>query len=189
MTSRLTLTLAALTLVLCACREEGEVHHFRVKKSTPPSATPPIPSAPTATPSSNKHYTWTLPDGWTAKPASGMRLATLVIPTPGTTLQASITEFGGTTASNINRWRTQIGLPPLAESEIPATLQQIDTGLGKGHIAMLINPATPEKAMLAAIIPRPSGTSVFIKVTGSISELKTIAAPFRQFVISLASHE
>ena len=43
--------------------------------------------------------------------------------------------------------------------------------------------------MLAAIIPRPSGTSVFIKITGTAAELKTLAKPFRQFVKSFSTHE
>ncbi len=186
MTRRFSLFLTLPLILLCACKEKGEVHHTRVKKSAPTHATqktaPPVTSA-------KAPYRWTLPEGWIAKPASGMRLATIVIPTPGTSLEAAIFELGGNTSSNVNRWRQQLALNPLPENEILGTLEEINTGLGKAYIVPLTNPASPDKALLAAIIPRPGGTSIFIKITATSAELKTIADPFRQFVKSFSSHE
>ncbi len=173
----------ATILSFCACKEKGEIQHFQVKKSTPP-ATQQTPDTNTQ-PQQNNPYTWTLPEGWSAQPASGMRLATIVIPTSSGTLNASITEFGGDLAGNVNRWRGQIGLPQLPEKDVLANLEKVDTAIGQGYIAALTNPSSPAKAMLAAIIPRPSGTSVFIKVTGPADALKSIASPFRQFTQSL----
>lgn len=178
---------STLLPLLCttSCREKGEVHHFQVEKA---KATPASQKFPTAAQPSNAPYSWTLPEGWTDQPASGMRLATIIIPTSTDSLNASITEFGGDLVGNVNRWRGQIGLPHLSEAEILPNLKIVETTLGKegkAYIATLINPASPDKAMLAAIIPRPSGTSVFIKVTGSADALKSIAEPFSQFTKSL----
>lgn len=171
-----------LPSICISCKEKGEVRHYRTDKA-PVATTPQTP----ATPSTQKAspYSWTLPEGWSAQPASGMRLATIIIPTAGSELNASLTEFGGDLAGNVNRWRGQIGLPQLPESEVLPALEKVDTGLGQGYIATLSNPASPEKAMLAAIIPRPSGTSVFVKVTGTTEELQSIAPSFRQFTQSL----
>ncbi|MEJ6701600.1 MAG: hypothetical protein QNL01_11630, partial [Akkermansiaceae bacterium] len=163
---------AAVCLLHSSCREKGEVQHFRTPKAdkasqaeTPTPASPAAPTSPAAGATKSAPYSWMLPDGWTALPASGMRLATINIPsTPP--LSASITEFGGTLAGNVNRWRGQLGLTALPESEVAATLQEIETKLGKGYIVSLFNPATPKKGLLAAIIPRPSGRSVFIKIPG-----------------------
>lgn len=184
---------AAVCLVHTSCREKGEVQHFRTPKapqagssSTAGTAAPVSPTSPAAPTKATKAapYSWTLPEGWTALPASGMRLATINIPsTPP--LSASITEFGGTVAGNVNRWRGQLGLPAAPESEIPATLQEVDTAIGKGYIVSLSNPATPESGLLAAIIPRPSGRSVFIKIPGNPAELKKIKEAFTAFIQSL----
>ncbi len=186
-----TFAACATILSFCACKEKGEIQHFQVKKSTPPT-TQQTPDTNTNSntnsntqPQQNNPYSWTLPDGWSAQPASGMRLATVLIPTASGTLNASITEFGGDLAGNVNRWRGQIGLPQLPEKDVLANLEKVDTAIGQGYIAILTNPSSPENAMLAAIIPRPSGTSVFVKVTGPADTLKSIATPFRQFTQSL----
>ena len=184
---------AAVCLLHSSCREKGEVQHFRTPKAdkaqqaeTPTPASPAAPTSPAAGATNTAPYSWMLPDGWTALPASGMRLATINIPsTPP--LSASITEFGGTLAGNVNRWRGQLGLAALPESEVDATLQEIETKLGKGYIVSLFNPATPKKGLLAAIIPRPSGRSVFIKIPGDSAELNKISAEFTAFAKSLTS--
>ncbi len=160
--------LAAL-LLHCSCREKGEVQHFRTAKenkaaqsggSDNPGSGPSVQTPqPPSSPAKKAPYTWTLPKGWTAQPASGMRLATILIPSGSGTMNASITEFGGDLAGNVNRWRGQIGLPPLQAAAIPASLKEVETGLGKGYIVLLTNPASLDNAMLAAIIPRPSGRS------------------------------
>jgi len=117
-----------------------------------------------------------------------MRLGTIIIPSGDSSLSGGIFEFGGDLIGNVNRWRQQIGLPESTEAEIRPSLKAFDSPLGKdgkGYIVTLINPASPDKAMLAAIIPRPSGTSVFVKITGTSDELKAIADPFLSFTLSL----
>lgn len=186
-------SLTALTLISSACREKGEVHHHRVEKkpvveSARPGASAITPGAGQITQTPDAAYQWTLPDGWSAQPASGMRLATIVIPSPtvaAAPLNASLTEFGGDLAGNINRWRNQMALPPLPEAELMPSLDKVDTGLGPGYIVTLTNPATPDKAMLAAIVPRPSGTSLFVKVTGTPTDIQSIKTSFQQFTQSL----
>ncbi|MCP5537622.1 MAG: hypothetical protein H7A51_15490 [Akkermansiaceae bacterium] len=180
-------TAALLALLHCSCREKGEVQHFRTPKAPRAEATAPAQQPPQTPATATKApYTWTLPDGWTAQSASGMRLATILIPSGSGTLNASITEFGGDLAGNVNRWRGQIGLPPLQESAIAATLKEVETGLGKGYIVSLSNPASPDSGLLAAIIPRPTNTSVFIKVPGNPADLEKITAAFTGFTQSLA---
>lgn len=178
----LILAYAAIPLIslTTSCQKKGEVIHYQVEKSTLPQQ-----QSLTVTKTPSAPYSWTLPEGWTDQPASGMRLATIIIPASGKTLNASITEFGGDLAGNVNRWRKQVGLPDIPETALTSSLEKIDTRLGQGYIVMLTNPATPDNAMLAAIIPRPSGTSLFVKVTGTTDELKAIDSPFRQFTQSI----
>ena len=189
---KLILTLSTI-LALClftSCDKKGEVAHYEVEKSTStkPTKQPGAGMKTSSQPAPKSTYSWTLPKGWTDQPASGMRLGTITIPNGDSTLSAGIFEFGGGLVGNINRRRGQIGLPPLAPEMVPPTLTEFNSPLGKdgkGFTTLLINPASPEKAMLATIIPRPSGTSVFLKVMGTADELKTISSAFSQFAKSL----
>lgn len=69
---------------------------------------------------------WKLPEGWKNLPASGMRLATLVLPAKdgAKPLEVSVLKLpmrGGTdqaTLENINRWRGQLGLDAIAKSDL-----------------------------------------------------------------------
>jgi len=204
MKSIITLTACAAILipsVSTSCREKGEVVHTKAAKTpapVPPSTASPHQgnpqpgntTAPTQAPATQAKatYTWTLPEGWSDKPASGMRLGTIIIPNGDASLSAGIFEFGGDLTGNVNRWRQQLGLLESTEAEILPTLKAFDSPLGKdgkGYIVNLTNPSTPDKSMLAAIIPRPSGTSVFVKITGTSDDLKAIAAPFLTFTQSL----
>ncbi len=65
---------------------------------------------------------WKLPKDWTQKPATGMRFATLSIPTNDLPLEATVTRLGfdgnweQAVADNINRWRGQVSLAPSTEA-------------------------------------------------------------------------
>jgi len=65
---------------------------------------------------------WKLPQGWQQKPASGMRFATIEIESAAGPLDLSVTvlprnepDIDAYTLSNVNRWRGQLGLTPLAQ--------------------------------------------------------------------------
>src|SRR5262245_9845640 len=64
--------------------------------------------------------TWTLPAGWRQVGSQGKeRIATIRMKKSETTIELTVTRFGGTLISNINRWREQqAGAAPIAESEI-----------------------------------------------------------------------
>ncbi|NNJ87115.1 MAG: hypothetical protein HKP20_08090 [Akkermansiaceae bacterium] len=66
------------------------------------------------------------------------------------------------------------------------SLTEVETKLGKGYIVSLINPTTPDNALLAAIVPRPKGTSVFIKIPGKSTDLKAVNPAFTDFTKSLS---
>ncbi|MBP8004412.1 MAG: hypothetical protein KA044_05135, partial [Elusimicrobia bacterium] len=80
-------------------------------------------------PAPDRAVSWSTPKGWTEKPGSGFRYATFVIPGPdGLTADLSVTQLSGVAGGllgNINRWRGQIGLPALSESELPQESRSI----------------------------------------------------------------
>ena len=79
---------------------------------------------------------WDLPEGWSAKEASGMRLATLLVPVPDSEpkreLELSVIglplvgEWGAQVVDNANRWRNQLGLGPLATGQQLAPIDGVE---------------------------------------------------------------
>jgi hypothetical protein len=76
----------------------------------------------------NGEVRWTTPAGWTEeKGGRADRVATL----RAGDLEMSVTRLGGSaggTLANVNRWRGQIGLPALAESELAANSAALPAG-------------------------------------------------------------
>jgi len=76
---------------------------------------------------------WKLPEGWTDKGGSGMRAATLVIPTDGEPLELSVIALPSTGApseilSNVNRWRGQMKLPEVDERGLAESKRELKVG-------------------------------------------------------------
>lgn len=76
--------------------------------------------------------TWTLPEGWRQKPASGMRFATLEIGAADQVLELTVIPLpimGGSEAeyilSNVNRWRGQMQLPPVSADQLGKESEQV----------------------------------------------------------------
>lgn len=130
---------------------------------------------------------WSLPGGWTVDPRPrDMRVATIKLSDGGS--EVAITRFagpGGDLMANINRWRNQLGLAPVADptdqpsesielAGFPARLFDISEGGS--------DPA--RKRTLVVGLPRP-GISWFIKMTGPHDLLDREEPAFRQFLGSV----
>lgn len=135
--------LAAATFLAFAagCNRDG-VKVYKVdpneNAATPP---PPAPSAapaglPGALPnnvpapdnSGLPRLKYTLPDGWAEKPATEFRVASFDVAGDGKTADVSVVPLGatsGTDAANVNRWRGQIGLGPVDESQLKESAQAV----------------------------------------------------------------
>jgi len=183
--------LIALCL-LTSCRE-AKVAHYRVPKETPPpaSAAPVTDMASATVPTGNGQLTWTAPEVWVAKAPSAMRKGSYVIRNEAGEADLSITVFPGDTGgllANLNRWRSQIGLAPLAAAELDANLDHLDAnGL---HFEIVDFPGSANGVptrILGAVLQR-SGETWFFKLMGPdaavageqpvfIAFLQTIKAP------------
>jgi hypothetical protein len=76
---------------------------------------------------------WKLPDGWRQKGESGMRFATLEFGSADRPLELTVIPLpippGDRSAyvlSNVNRWRQQVNLAPIAASELDGQSEKID---------------------------------------------------------------
>jgi hypothetical protein len=79
----------------------------------------------------------------------------------------------------VNRWRGQIGLPPLDEKD----LQTEKAPLG-GHDYLLVEMAGNSKRIVAAILPR-GGETWFFKIMGDDQFTETQKPAFREFLSSV----
>ena len=175
---------AACTLIVAACLLGGckdrEIATYRAPKDPAPAL--PMPGAAatapaggdtmanTAVPTGSDSLSWTAPAHWVAKPPSAMRKGSFAVKGENSAdADLSITAFPGDTGgllANLNRWRGQLSLAPLAAAELEGVLQHVD---GDGlHFEVVEFVGTANGAptrMLGAVLSRP-GETWFFKLMG-----------------------
>lgn len=144
-----------------------------------------LPNMPT--PSGSPAYVWETPEHWVPQAGSNMRIASFQVPGPeGSGVgDCSIIRLGGMAggiASNINRWRGQIGLSPQDEATIMQELERLPVALGEQ--ALLVTMTGDSEAIAAAIIPH-GGSSLFVKLRGPQATVGANEGAFRQLVTSI----
>ena len=195
------LPLAALTLLLAACRD-AKVTSYRVPKETDaqmPGATadagagaPAVAAAAgagmAATPVATAPgfgLVWTAPSAWKAKPASAMRKGSYTISGEGgAEADLSITAFPGDVGgelANMNRWRGQISLPPLAAGEAAGAV----TRLTQADLALTLVDfggagASPQR-IVGAMVPF-GGATWFFKLMGPDAVVAQAKPSFLEFI-------
>ncbi len=88
---------------------------------------------------------WKLPAGWHEQPGTAMRYATVAIDLAGTPLELSVTKLSrppdkddDAVLSNINRWRGQMGLSPLAPEELADATTRVKLAGGQAIEVKLV---------------------------------------------------
>jgi hypothetical protein len=131
---------------------------------------------------------WKTPQDWKPVAPGRMRYAEFSINGPsGTAGNVSVSVFagdGGGDLQNVNRWRAQIGLPPLAEGGLEPLLTTVDARDGR----ILAVDMTGPKGRLLAGWTRIDGNSWFFKLTAP-TELAGAQKPaFMKFLQSVTFH-
>lgn len=172
---------AACLLVVAACLLGGckdrEIATYRAPKDPVPAG-PGAAAAPaggdamanTAVPTGSDSLTWTAPAHWVAKPPSAMRKGSFTVKGDnGADADLSITAFPGDTGgllANLNRWRGQVSLPPLAAGELEASVQHFDgAGLHFEVVDFAGSANGAPTRLLGAVLSRP-GETWFFKLMG-----------------------
>ncbi len=192
------LALAAAALSLAACRD-NKVATYRVPKETDPTPPPAADASAPANTSGNAMAStpvataagdalvWTAPATWKAKAPGAMRKGSYSVPgEAGTEADFSITAFPGDVggeAANINRWRGQTGLPPIANGEVDAAVTRFEKNGLKFSVIELVNKdaAAAAQHMLAAQVPF-SGSTWFFKLAGPDTLVASQKAAFFAFL-------
>jgi hypothetical protein len=106
---------------------------------------------------------WTAPPSWTPTAGSAMRKGSYAVSGPEGQGDLSITAFPGDVGgdlANVNRWRDQLELPPVAD--VGEAAQPLDAN---GLHLLVFDGANGGRRILGAIVPRP-GETWFFKLTG-----------------------
>lgn len=188
MPSRRLIALVVPALALAACNKPEITVYTAPKDATPPpaqkpasDAAKPVPSAPPSPAPSQ--FKWTVPADWKESKPGPMQQARFTVPEKdGAQAEVAVSVFpsdtGGTLA-NVNRWRGQLGLPPVDESGLASLV----TPLSVAANAVLVDLAHDDKRMLAAIVPR-DGIWWFYKLTGGAPAVANARDAFIGFVSS-----
>ena len=138
----------------------------------PDISSAPGASLPAASGSARPQLTWKTPDGWTEVPPGEMRVASFkiqgqngkqadvsVVPLPG---------MPGTDDANVNRWRGQVGLPPLSPEELKKSEENVEIAGQPAQLHDIAgqNPGNGEAARILGVIQHRDDAVWFFKMTG-----------------------
>jgi hypothetical protein len=128
---------------------------------------------------------WQAPPEWRSRPISAMRKGSYAIGRDGAEADLSITAFPGEVGglvANVNRWRGQIGLPPVEEAELGTATETFTANGLTFTLVDFTGPATggPQR-MLAAIVPW-QGVTWFFKLLGPAGVVGNEQSVFRSFL-------
>lgn len=187
--------------VLSACRE-AKVTSYRIPKEKPeelPGMSAAAASSSSAGNSTNLNMAntavptaegdglaWTAPSDWTAKPASAMRKGSYTVRDgKGAEADLSITAFPGDVGgelANLNRWRGQIQLPPLAEADLAGAVSRVSqNGLNFTIVDFANDKASSGQRVLGAIVPFQDSTW-FFKLMGPGAVVEQAKPAFLDFL-------
>jgi len=174
-------------VVLVGCRKQ-EMTAYSAPKETPAASRP--ATAPMATPSSAAPIHWTTPSGWQEQPASGMRVGSFSIKKGDEHADVSIIPLGtvaGSELDNVNRWRGQVGLPPVDATKLAEQAEKVTIGASPASLYDMAgtDPQTKGPMRIVASILVSDGATWFFKMVGSDGLVEEQKPAFKQFLKSI----
>jgi hypothetical protein len=132
----------------------------------------------------NLQIKWKVPPGWTEMPPSAMRYASFSADSNNGKIDISIVTFageGGSDTDNVNRWREQLGLPPMSQAAVATQV----TPLQAGDVPFSTIDIAGASARTLAAWTRREGHVWFFKATGPSAVVETQKSNFVKFVQSV----
>jgi len=163
---------------------------FEDKAPEPPAAAA-IPPATVLPPTSSQPSPsiWIVPAHWRAVPPAQFLVVQYSVGNDDAKAQVNVAELkgdGGGLLANANRWRDQIGLPPLDEDGLKPLVQSLDVTRGQTSLvdftAKDSQTGTPTR-LIAAMVEQ-NGQSWFYKLMGDPQVVAAQKSAFTQFIQS-----
>ena len=153
----------------------------------PPGAMPEGQLPPPPRPSGKGQLKWALPKGWTETPGSGMRFATLTPPGPGK-VELSVVVLPGAAGgepANVNRWRGQIGLPPMDDSAIANARKAVKSKAGEVAVYDFTSEGQARSRMVTGLLATADGNTWFLKLMGDEEPVAKAKPAFMKYLGTL----
>lgn len=148
----------------------------------------PLPPPPAPPP-----FAFELPEGWERQPETMFRqINTRVAAAPDA--QCYLTWLpgdGGGDVNNVNRWRDQVGLPPIDQAAVDALPRirllgaqalRVDV---TGSFVGMGGERIEDARILGALLTRPAGGALFVKFVGPSAVIEENVGAFERFVASI----
>jgi hypothetical protein len=144
---------------------------------TPPApATPTVagaspPPAPPAADTSGKPA-WDVPSSWQEQPPTQMLVAKFAVSgEAGARVEITVSSFPGDTGgllANVNRWRGQVGLPPVGQEALAKEVSALDVPGGQAQVTDMVgaSPRTGQKTRLIGVVVPRGPQTWFYKLMG-----------------------
>lgn len=152
---------------------------------TPPFAGQVAQPTPTSSTEAESDLSYELPAGWQAAPGDGVSAA--AFSSDGTRTTITALPASNELLPNVNRWRAQVGLTPISQTELNDAVEEVQLGDGgPGSYIALNGPPDGEspKSILGVVAVRDA-TAWFVKMTGDSQAVLGQKDDFEAFVKSL----
>lgn len=157
-----------------------------------PAVAPGAGAADSAPPVSHEGQpNWTVPTGW--KEVSGgqfLKAKFLLAGDGGAQAAVNVSTSAGTgggLASNLNRWRGQLGLPTMADDEVAKAVGVLKTDAGEAKLAEMTGTdgRTGQPTKLVGVVLSRGGETWFYKLMGAPAVVDSQKDAFTKFVTSV----
>ncbi len=194
-----TLPIAAVLIMLAASgcgRDDVKVYKVDASETvaTPPpaqaTATMPVnmpDGLPVPDNSGQPKLKYTLPSGWKEKPLTQLRVASFEVSENGKTADVSVIPLGGAAggdAANVNRWRGQVGQPPLDDAGLQKLVETIEIAGQPGQLYDLAgtSPGSGDALRILGGILHGDDTTWYFKMMGDADLVQKQKSAFIAFL-------
>jgi hypothetical protein len=127
-----------------------------------------------------------LPPGWQEGPSGGMRLSSYIVRGPtGEEAQVSVVPLAGASGSeldNVNGWRKQLGLEPIAESDLNGQAQLVTVAGEFGRMFEMSGTVEGKPTRTLAASLKHAGSVWFFKMMGDDALVREQKEAFKGFI-------
>jgi hypothetical protein len=155
--------------------------------ATPQAMPQPLGANPAPAPEAGALPAWTVPSGWQAVPPTQMLLAKFSTTENDGKADVTVSSFPGDVGgllANVNRWRRQISLPPLAAEDLARVAASLDLAAGPASLVDVsgTDAGTGKAVRLVGVILPLNGQTWFYKFMGDAAVVEHQKADFIKFV-------
>ncbi len=180
-----------LACSLAGCSPQDKPRSYRVPKEKAAEPAPGMGAMPPAAPPARvgPGLAYDTPEGWTSGKAGGMRKAAFVVQDGERKVDITAIDLAasaGTLLPNVNRWREQIQLGEITQTELDEAASPISVAGVAGQYVELVGPedADPRQAILGVVAIR-GGQAWFFKLWGDADLALREKERFQAFVESI----